>query len=48
MPDIEVQNEGTIYLFQPLTEKAREWIGKHIHNEAREVCNRIRHEGKHH
>jgi hypothetical protein len=29
-PDISVSNHGTIFLFQPLTEAAREWIDGNV------------------
>jgi hypothetical protein len=28
--DFSVQNEGTIYLLQPHTDAAREWISEHL------------------
>ena len=31
--DVTVQNEGTIFLFQPLTEVAKDWIAEHVGGE---------------
>jgi hypothetical protein len=33
-PDISVSNHGTIFLFQPLTEAAKEWINLHVPSDA--------------
>lgn len=33
-PDFYVQNEGTIFLFHPKTEAAKEWISEHIPEDA--------------
>jgi len=33
-PDILVQNEGTIFLFCPLTFQAKEWIDHHVQPDA--------------
>ena len=29
-PDLAIQNHGSLYLFHPLTEAAREWIAEHF------------------
>ena len=29
-PDILVRNEGTLFLFCPLTPQAKQWIGQHV------------------
>jgi hypothetical protein len=29
-PDVLVRDEGTIFLFSPLTTRAREWIAEHV------------------
>ena len=34
MADVEVRNEGTIFLFRPLTEAAREWLAENVDEEA--------------
>lgn len=34
MPDISVSNEGTIFLFRPLTDEGREWLKRSVHSEA--------------
>lgn len=31
-PDIEVQNEGSIFLFHPVTDRGANWIGQNISN----------------
>jgi hypothetical protein len=28
--DVEVMNEGTIFLFTPLTQEAKDWIESHV------------------
>ena len=33
-PDVLVQNEGSIFLFRPLTPKAKAWITEHIQPDA--------------
>jgi len=33
-PDILVQNEGTVFLFCPLTSQAKEWIDEHVQPDA--------------
>jgi len=33
-PDVLVQNEGTVFLFCPLTFQAREWIDQHVPSDA--------------
>ena len=32
-PDVLVANEGTVFLFNPLTAKARQWINEHVQAE---------------
>lgn len=34
MVDVKVENHGSIFLFQPLSEAAREWIGEHVPEDA--------------
>ncbi len=29
MPDVEIENQGTIFLFTPLTTQAQEWLEEH-------------------
>jgi hypothetical protein len=33
-PDVLVANEGTVFLFNPLTSKANEWIEEHVQGDA--------------
>jgi hypothetical protein len=33
-PDVLVANEGTIFLFNPLTERAKEWIDNYVQPDA--------------
>ncbi len=33
-PDILVHNEGTVFLFCPLTSRAKEWIHEHVQPDA--------------
>jgi hypothetical protein len=33
-PDVLVHNEGTLFLFCPLTSQAKEWIDEHIQPDA--------------
>jgi hypothetical protein len=33
-PDILVQNEGTVFLFCPLTSQAKEWVDEHVQPDA--------------
>lgn len=33
-PDVLVANEGTIFLFSPLSHAAREWIDEHLEAES--------------
>jgi hypothetical protein len=33
-PDVLVHNEGTVFLFNPLTARAKEWIGEHVQADA--------------
>ncbi len=33
-PDVLVHNEGTIFLFNPLTARAKEWIEENVQTEA--------------
>jgi hypothetical protein len=32
-PDLEVQDEGSIFLLRPLTDTGAEWIGEHLVSE---------------
>jgi hypothetical protein len=34
MPDFTVRNEGTILLFYPLTDPAREWLKENVQDDA--------------
>ena len=34
MTDFIIQNEGSILLFRPLTDAAREWIEEHLQEDA--------------
>ena len=34
MSDIKVENHGSIFLFQPLTDSARNWIEEHVGEDA--------------
>jgi hypothetical protein len=34
MPDVRVENHGSIFLFQPLSSAAREWIDQNIPDDA--------------
>jgi hypothetical protein len=33
-PDVLVCNEGTVFLFCPLTPRAKEWIDEHVQSDA--------------
>ena len=33
-PDVLVQNEGTVFLFCPLTSQGQEWIDEHVQSDA--------------
>jgi hypothetical protein len=33
-PDVLVCNEGTVFLFCPLTSRGKEWIGDHVQPDA--------------
>ena len=33
-PDVLVQNDGTVFLFCPLTSQGREWIDEHVQSDA--------------
>jgi len=33
-PDVLVQNEGTVFLFCPLTSRGKEWIDEHVQPDA--------------
>jgi len=33
-PDVLVRNEGTVFLFCPLTPQARKWIDEHVQSDA--------------
>jgi hypothetical protein len=33
-PDVLVHNEGTLFLFCPLTSRGREWIDEHVQPDA--------------
>ena len=30
MPDIRIQNEGTIFLFEPISDEASDWWAEHV------------------
>jgi hypothetical protein len=34
-PDVLVRNEGTVFLFNPLTARAKEWIEEYVQADAR-------------
>lgn len=34
IPDILVRNEGTVFLFCPLTVRAKDWIDRHVERDA--------------
>ena len=31
-PDVLVRNEGTVFVFCPLTAEAEQWISEHVHD----------------
>jgi hypothetical protein len=31
-PDVLVHNEGTVFVFCPLTSEANQWVSEHIHD----------------
>jgi hypothetical protein len=33
-PDVLVRNEGTVFLFNPLTPRAKEWMLQNVHPDA--------------
>ena len=33
-PDVLVRNEGTVFLFCPLTPRAKEWIDEHVQSDS--------------
>jgi hypothetical protein len=33
-PDVLVRNEGTVFVFCPLTPRAKEWINEHVQSDA--------------
>ena len=33
-PDVLVRNEGTVFLFCPLTSRGKEWIDEHVSRDA--------------
>jgi hypothetical protein len=33
-PDVLVHNEGTVFVFCPLTAEAKEWINEHVQSDA--------------
>lgn len=33
-PDFQVENHGTIFLFRPLSDVAREWVSEHLPDDA--------------
>jgi hypothetical protein len=33
-PDVLIANEGTLFLFSPLSRAAREWIDEHVQDDA--------------
>jgi hypothetical protein len=34
MPDLKVQNEGSLFLLQPYTREGRDWINENVSDEA--------------
>jgi hypothetical protein len=32
-PDILVQNEGTVFVFCPITSQGKEWVSENVHSE---------------
>jgi hypothetical protein len=32
VPDVLVRNEGTVFVFCPLTVEAKQWINEHVHD----------------
>jgi hypothetical protein len=35
-PDVLVRNEGTVFLFCPLTSQGKEWVSENVHSEPRQ------------
>lgn len=33
-PDIQVENGGTLFLFRPLTDKAKQWLDENVQAES--------------
>jgi hypothetical protein len=33
-PDVRVENHGTLFVFQPLTDAGRTWIDEHVESES--------------
>jgi len=33
-PDVLIRNEGTVFLFNPLTSKAKQWMEQNVHPDA--------------
>ena len=46
-PDILVRNEGTVFLFCPLTPRAKEWIDEHVQSDAQWFGNALVVEHRH-
>lgn len=38
-PDVRIDNCGSVLLFRPLTDVAREWIGEHVQTDAQWLGN---------
>lgn len=41
MPDLEVQNEGSIFLLRPVSDLGWEWVNEHIADDAMTFGNAI-------
>ena len=39
--DVLVRNEGTVFLFCPLTPRAKEWIDEHVQSDAQRFGNAL-------
>ena len=46
-PDVLVRNEGTVFLFCPLTPRAKEWIDEHVQSDAQWFGNALVVEHRH-
>jgi hypothetical protein len=40
-PDVLVRNEGTVFLFCPLTLRAKEWIDEHVQSDSQRFGNTL-------